>query len=212
VSAIEKRDILTLVDDSGLPRRRALAQLGLPKSTYYRWLKRQAEGRLEDKKGGSAIPWNKLRPEEEKHIIIQARASPELSSRQLSLRIIDSHGMYVSESTVYRILKREGLIKPAKIVGFKAGKEYHRKTKRPNELWSTDCAHLKVAEWGWYYLVTVMDDYSRFILSWELKNDMAAYSLIDVVQQAVDLTGLSDVLVEDRTVLLSDNGPGYLSR
>ena len=118
----------------------------------------------------------------------------------------------MSESTVYRILKREGLIKLAEIVGFKAGKEYRRKTKKPNELWATDCAHLKVIDWGWYYLVTVMDDFSRFILAWELKSDIAAGSLIDVVQQAVDLTGMTDVPVEDRTVLLSDNGPGYLSR
>ncbi len=212
MSAIEKGEILSLVANSGLPRSRALTQLGLPKSTYYRWLRRQAEGRLQDKKGGSPTPWNKLRPEEEVKILTQARASPELSARQLALRIVDFEGLYVSESTVFRILKREGLIKPAEIVGFKAGKEYHRKTKKPNELWATDCAHLKVVGWGWYYLVTVMDDFSRFILAWELKSDMAAGSLIDVVQQAVDLTAMSDVPVEDRTVLLSDNGPGYLSR
>lgn len=126
--------------------------------------------------------------------------------------MVDFSGMYVSESTVYRILKREGLIKPAEIVGFKAGKEYHPKTRGPNELWATDCAHLKVVDWGWYYLVTVMDDFSRFILAWELRSDMAAGSLIDVAQQAVDLTGMTDVPVEDRTVLLPDNGPGYVSR
>jgi transposase InsO family protein len=68
-----------------------------------------------------------------------------------------------------------------------------------------------VVGWGWYYLVTVMDDYSRMILSWELKPDMAAGSLIDVVQGAVDATGMTDVPLEDRTKLLSDNGPGYLS-
>jgi putative transposase len=144
--------------------------------------------------------------------LTQARASLELSSRQLALKLVDTEGWYVSESTVFRILKREGLIKPAEIVGFKASKEYHCKTKRPNELWATDCAHLKIIDWGWYYLVTVMDDYSRFILAWELKSDMTAGSLIDVVQQAVNLTGMSDVPIEDRTVLLSDNGPGYLSR
>jgi putative transposase len=212
VSAAEKRKILALVADSGLPRCRALEHLGMPKSTYYRWLRRQAEGRLQDKKGGSPLPWNKLRPEEEAVIIIQARTSPELSARQLALKLVDTEGWYVSESTVFRILKRAGLIKTAEIVGFKAGKEYHRKTQRPNELWATDCAHLKVVDWGWYYLVTVMDDYSRFILAWELKSDMAAGSLIDVVQQAVDATGMTDVPVEDRTVLLSDNGSGYLSR
>jgi len=128
------------------------------------------------------------------------------------LQLVDHEGWYVSESTIFRILKREGLIKLAEVVGFKAGKEYHRKTKRPNELWATDCAHLKVVDWGWYYLVTVMDDYSRYILAWELKNDMTAGSLIDVVQKAVDFTEMTDVPVEDRIVLLSDNGPGYLSR
>jgi len=212
VSAQEKREILRLVAESGLPCRHALAQLRLPKSTYYRWLRRQAEGRLEDSKGGSSMPWNRLKAEEEAKILDLARESPEISSRQLALTLVDAEGVYVSESTVYRILKREGLIKPAEIIGFKAGKEYRRKTTRPNELWATDCAHLKLVDWGWYYLVTVMDDFSRFILAWELKSDMAAGSLIDVVQQAVDLTGMTDVPVEDRTVLLSDNGAGYLSR
>ena len=148
MSAQGKSEILALVYNSGLPRRRALIQLGLPKSTYYRWLRQQTEGRLQDNKGGASLPWNKLRPEEEEKILAQARASPELSARQLALKLVDSEGWYVSESTVFRILKREGLIKPAEIVGFKAGKEYHRKAKRPNELWATDCAHLKVIDWG----------------------------------------------------------------
>ena len=212
MSAADKGKILVFVAGCGLPRRHALTQLGLAKSTYYRWLKRQADGGLKDRKGGTALPWNKLQPAETERVLSLARASPELSPRQLALILIDTQGAYISESTVYRILKREGLIKPAEIVGFKAGKEYHRKTKGPNELWATDCAHLRVVGWGWYYLVTVLDDYSRFILAWELKSDMAAGSLIDVVQKAVDATGMTDVPVEDRTVLLSDNGPGYLSR
>jgi putative transposase len=212
VSIMEKSEILFKVAGSGLPRRRALAQLGLAKSTYYRWLRRQTEGRAQDRKSGSPIPWNKLRPEEEERIFVLARALPELSCRELALRIVDGDGSYVSESTIFRVLKRVGLIKPAEIVGFKAGKEYHRKTKRVNELWATDCSHIKVIGWGWYYLVTVMDDYSRFILAWELKSNMAADSLIDVVQKAVDATGMTDVPVEDRTMLLSDNGAGYISR
>jgi putative transposase len=212
VSAKEKAEIIALVTGSELPCRRALAQLGLPRSTYYRWLQRQTEGRLEDRKGGSSIPWNKISPEEETRVLAEARASPELSCRQLACTLTDGAGMYISESTVYRILKREGLIRPAEIIGFKAAKEYHRKTIRPNELWASDCCHLRVSDWGWYYLETVMDDFSRFILSWDLKMDMTGGSLEDVVQQAVDFTGMTDVPVEDRTVLLSDNGAGYISQ
>jgi len=134
VSAKEKAEILDMVANSGLSRCKALGQLRLPRSTYYRWLKRLSEGRLEDNKGGSPIPWNKIRPEEESQILAEAGALPQLSCRQLALTITDSGKMYVSESTVYRILRREGLIKPAEIVGFKAAKEYHRKTKQPNEM------------------------------------------------------------------------------
>ena len=123
---------MTLVAESGLPRRRTLDHLGLSKSTYYRWLRRQAEGRLQDKQGGSSIPWNKLKPKEVTKILSRARESPELSSRQLALQLVDNERWYVSESTVFRILKQEGLIKPAEIIGFKAGNEYHRKTRRPN--------------------------------------------------------------------------------
>lgn len=212
MSATGKVEILSLVAKSGLSCSRALAQLKLPRSTYYRWLKRLSERRLTDKKGGSAIPWNKIRPIEARKILLTARESPGLSCRQLACSLTDNRGMYVSESTVYRILKREGLIKPAEIIGFKAAKEYRRKTKHPNELWATDCCHLKVVNWGWYYLETVMDDFSRFILSWDLKTDMTGESLEDVVQQAVDFTGMTDVPVENRTVLLSDNGAGYLSQ
>ena len=66
--------------------------------------------------------------------------------------------------------------------------------------------------WGYYYLVTVLDDYSRFILAWKLQRDMTADSLIEVVQLAIDATGMTEVPVEDHTKLLSDNGSGYVSR
>ena len=168
MSAEGKTEILALVANSGLPRIRALSQLRLPRSTYYRWLKRQIDGKLEDRKGGSSTPWNKISSEEETRVLAEARVSPELSCRQLACKITDSGNTYISESTVYHILKREGLIKPAEIIGFKAAKEYHRKTKQPNELWASDCCHLRVVDWGWYYLETVMDDFSRFILSWGL--------------------------------------------
>ena len=93
-----------------------------------------------------------------------------------------------------------------------AGKEYQHKTTGPHQLWATDASYFRVVGWGYYYLVTVMDDYSRFILAWKVQRDMTANSLIEVVQEAVDSTGMTDVPLEDRTKLLSDNGSGYVSR
>jgi putative transposase len=94
-------------------------------------------------------------------------------------------------------LKREGLVKKAEIKGFAAGKEYYRKTKKPNEMWATDASYFRVVGWGYYYLVTVMDDYSRYILAWDIKRDMTSDSLIDVIQQAIDATGMFQVSVKD---------------
>jgi transposase InsO family protein len=140
-----------------------------------------------------------------------ARGYPELSSRQLSAWVTDNEGFAVSESTVYHILRREGLVKRQEIQPA-AAKEYHTKTTRPHQMWATDASYFRVVSWGYYYLVTVMDDYSRFILAWKLQKDMSANSLIEVVQEAVDATGMTEVIVEDRTKLLSDNGAGYVSR
>jgi len=122
----------------------------------------------------------------------------------------------VGESTVYRILKREGLVKPPDMK-LPAGKEYQRKTSGPRQMWATGASYFRMRGWGYYYMVTVMDDYSRFILAWKLQLeklqlDMTSDSLIQVVQLAIDVTGMTEVPLEDRTGLLSDNGSGYVSR
>ena len=134
-----------------------------------------------------------------------------MSCRQLAAWTTDNQGFSVSESTAYRILRREGLVKRPEM-RLAAGKEYHRKTTGPHQMWATDASYFREVGWGYYYLVTVMDDYSRFILAHRLQRDMTSDSLIEVVQEAVDRTGMDQVPIEDRTRLLSDNGPGYVSR
>lgn len=211
MSLEEKASLIALVRSSPLPHKQVLAQLGLPRSTYYEWLRR-GEGTTNTPRAPSRPPWNRLRPEEEAAILAVARASPELSPRQLAFRITDTGAFSVSEATCYRLLKRHGLVKAAVAMGFAAEKEYRHKTSHPNQLWATDGAYLKVAGWGYYYLVTVLDDYSRYILAWRLQQDMTANSLIEAVQEAVEETGMTEIPLRDRTALLSDNGPGYLSR
>jgi|TARA_Y100000310_G_C20615218_1_gene780263 transposase InsO family protein len=205
MSPAGKAIILAQVESQFRSKRMALSVLGIPKSNYYRW--RQGETNSRTRKR----PWNRITPDEEDRILAAAIESPELSSRQLAVLITDNEGFAVSESTVYRILRREGLVKRQE-TQLMAAKEYHTKTTGPHQLWATDASYFKVAGWGYYYLVTVMDDYTRFILAWKLQKDMSANSLIEVVQDAVDATGMTDVPVEDRTNLLSDNGSGYLSR
>ncbi len=205
MSNVEKAVILSMVETMLRCKRQALFELGIARSTYYRWRQGQPDS------GNRKRPWNQITPGEEDRILAVARESPDLSSRQLSAWITDNAGFAVSESTVYRILRREGLVKRPE-VQLVAGKEYHTKTTRPHQMWATDASYFRVVGWGYYYLVTVMDDYSRFIQAWKLQKDMSTNSLIEVVQEAVDATGMTDVPVEDRTKLLSDNGAGYVSR
>ena len=207
----EKAAVLARVGSSPHPTRRALRDLGVPKSTYYRWLSRQRRQGLEDRPGGSTPAWNRLSPQEEEVVLAAAREMPELSSRQLAVCVTDNQGFFVSESTVYRILRRGGLVKSPEMQ-LKAGQEYHRKTTGPHQLWATDASYFRVVGWGYYYLVTVMDDYTRFILAHKLQGDMTTNSLTEVIQDAIDRTRMTEVPVADRTKLLSDNGPGYISR
>ena len=211
MSDVDKSAVLAQVEVLSGHKRQMLVELGVPRSTYYRWRQLQPSQRLWLYSAGERRPWNRLTPEEDARVLALARESPELSSRQLATWITDNASFAVSESTVYRILRREGLVKRPE-VQLVAGKEYHTKTTGPHQLWATDASYFRVVSWGYYYLVTVMDDYSRFILAWKLQRDMAADSLIEVVQQAIDATGMTEVPVEDRTKLLSDNGSGYVSR
>jgi transposase InsO family protein len=205
MSSVDKAIILAQVENQPRGKRRVLMALGIPKSSYYRWRQVQPDSRNRRR------PWNQITPEEEGKVLAVAREYPDLSSRQLAAWITDNKGFAISESTVYRLLRREGLVKHQE-TQIMAAKEYHTKTTSPHQMWATDAAYFRVVGWGYYYLVTVMDDYSRFILAWKLQKDMSANSLIEVVQEAVDATGMTDVPVEHRTRLLSDNGAGYVSR
>ena len=111
MSGTEKAEVLTKVTSSGLPKCRALGELGVPRSTYYRWLRRKEQQGLEDDIGASTPPWNKLASQEIDSVLTAAREMPELSCRQLAAWTTDNMGFSVSESTVYRILRREGLVK-----------------------------------------------------------------------------------------------------
>jgi len=211
MSNVEKAAILAVVEPMARRKRQALSELGIAKSTYYRWRQGQRCDGLEFHSEDRGRPWNRITPKEEGRMLAAARDFPELSSRQLATWITDNAGFAVSESTVYRILRREGLVKRSE-VQLVAGKEYHTKTTQPHQMWATDASYFRVVGWGYYYLVTVMDDYSRFILAWKLQRDMSADSLIEVIQEAIDATGMTEVSVEDRTKLLSDNGAGYICR
>jgi RNA-directed DNA polymerase len=209
-----KREVIEMVRRSPVAKKETLAELGLAASTYYRWQRRyRREGAvgLVDRRPQPVTIWNRLRPEEEQTILRTALAAPDHSPREIACWISDHAGFTISESSVYRVLKRHGLVREVQLEGFPAGPEYRIQTTRVNEQWQSDASYFFVG-WGWYYLISALDDFSRFLLAWELKTDMRSAFIREVVERAVEFTGMKNVPVEDRTRLLSDNGSSYLSQ
>jgi putative transposase len=83
---------------------------------------------------------------------MMAFEQPELSPRELATRFTDTNSYYVSESSVYRLLKAHDLIGSPAFIVIKAADEFRDKTTAPNQLWQTDFTYLKIIGWGWYYL------------------------------------------------------------
>ena len=156
--------------------------------------------------------WNKI-PENERQAIVElALENPELSSREIAVKYTDERGSFVSESSVYRILKACNLIVSPVFAVSRAKDKFQHPTTRINELWQTDFTYFKIIGWGWYYLSTVMDDYSRMILSWKLCSTMRAEDVKETLDLAIRRTGVHDARIEVRPRLLSDNGPCYISK
>ena len=212
--ASEKREIIELVEHSSLPVRRTLDRLGIPKSTFYGWYERYREGgdaALEDTRPNSGKAWNRLPAAICQSILELALERPELSSRELAVLFTEQQGYFVSESSVYRLLKAHDLITSPAFILMKASDTFQNPTTAPNQLWQTDFTYLKVIGWGWFYLSTVLDDYSRYILAWKLCDGMTARDVSDTLALALEASRLQAVNVSHRPRLLSDNGPSYVS-
>jgi len=213
-SAAEKHEIITLVENSTLSVRRTLAQLDIPKSTFYGWYDRFVQGGIEALEDGAPAPkrvWNKIPDQIGEAIVDLALREPELSPRELAVTFTDRQGYFVSEASVYRLLKARDLITSAAYILLKAADAFSNPTTAPNQLWQTDFTYLKVIGWGWFYLSTVLDDYSRCILAWKLCTSMTATDVSDTLQIALQTSGLDRATVVHRPRLLSDNGPSYIS-
>ncbi|MBA1145080.1 IS3 family transposase [Mesorhizobium neociceri] len=212
--ASEKLEIIRLVENSHLSARRTLQKLGIPRSTFNRWYDRFLAGgidALEDCRPRPNRVWNPIPEETRDQIIELALNEPELSPQELAVTFTDTRGYFVSESSVYRLLKAHDLITSPAFIVIKAADEFHDKTTAPNQLWQTDFTYLKVIGWGWFYLSTVLDDFSRYIIAWKLCTTMKAEDVTDTLTMALQASGCDSARVVQRPRLLSDNGPSYVS-
>ena len=210
----EKREIIRIVEQSSLSARRTLEQIGVPRATFYRWYDLYQTGgpeALEDRPARPSRVWNRIPDDVRAAIIELALEQSELSPRELAVRFTDSQGYFVSEATVYRLLKAHDLITSPAFIVMKAASEFTDKTSRPNEMWQTDFTYLKIIGWGWMYLSTILDDYSRYIIASKLCTTMKAEDVTDTLEMALAASGCDQAHVRHKPRLLSDNGPSYVA-
>src|SRR6476660_4810489 len=209
----EKLEIIRLVEQSHLPARRTLEMLGILPSTFYRWYDRYRAGgpdALEDRASKPDRVCNRIPDDVRQRIVAMALDVPELSPRELATRFTDT-GYFVSESSVYRLLKAHDLITSPAFIVIKAADEFKDKTTAPNQLWQTDFTYLKVTGWGWFYLSAVLDDFSRYIIAWKLCTTMKAQDVTDTLDIALTASGCDQARIIHKPRLLSDNGSSYVS-
>ncbi len=210
-SASEKQELIDIVVRSEIGVNRTLKEIGLNKSTFYNWYKVYSEEGIDGlapSKRTSNKQWNSI-PQEEKNLIVElALDYPHLSSRELAYKLTDEQQIFISESSVYRILKARGLITAPSHILLSAADEFTNKTGFVHQMWQTDFTYFKILGWGWYYLSTVLDDYSRYIVHWELCEGMKVQDVKRTIDRAIVKAKIKS---KQRPRLLSDNGSCYIA-
>jgi len=222
--ASEKLELIRTVEASHLPTRQTLKMLGIPSSTYYDWYARWNDGGIDALADRSPRPgsvWNHIPDDIREDVVDFALVHEDLAPRELAVKYTDEKRYLVSGSSVYRILSAEDLITAPAHVVIRAADEFRDKTTGPNELWQTDFIYLRIIGWGWFYLSTILDDYSRYIHSsgkrspgsfsdpprtLKLCTTMKAADVTDTLDLALEAYGCSDATVMHKPRLLSDNG------
>ena len=212
--ASEKLEIIRLVEQSHLPTKRTIDRLGIPRTTFYRWYDKYLTGGVEALEDRSPKPlrvWNRIPDDVRQQVVDLALDEPVLSPRELAVRFTDTRRYFVSESSVYRLLKAHDLITSPAFFVIKAADEFRDKTTAINQMWQTDFTYIKIIGWGWFYLSTILDDFSRYVVAWKLCTTMKTSDVTDTLELALQASGCDQVTVQHRPRLLSDNGASYVS-
>ena len=212
--ASEKLEILRTVEGSHLPTKQTLDMLGIPRTTFYRWYDLYLEGGLDglsDKPSRPSSVWNRIPDTRRDDLIELALEHEALRTRELAVKYTDEKRYLASEASVYRILKEADLITAPDYVVIKAAEEFKDKTTAINQMWQTDFTYIKIIGWGWHYLSTILDDYSRYIIAWKLCSTMRAKNVTDTIELALAASGCDQAVVQHKPRQLSDNGSCYIS-
>lgn len=187
---------------TGFPVIKLLNIYGISSSTYYGWFK--ADNSIKSERPVRSNNNKALLYEEIEAVKMFRCLYPDEGYRKLTWMMVDQNIVYIPETTIYRLLKRLGMLSMG-IAGDKADKEYANKPKYVHHHWHTDIAYIKIRG-IFYYLIMMLDGYSRFLLHWELMSDMTEISVSLFVQKT------REKYPEGKPMLIMDNGTQFVSR
>lgn len=178
-----------------------LGWLGLGSSKYYRWQERQGQANQHNGPLGKAH-W--LRVWEKAAILAYARAHPGQGYRRLSYLMLDEEVVAVSPSSVYRVLQAAGLLQRWPRTASRKGQGFDQPTQA-HQHWHIDMAYLNLGG-TFYYLCSVLDGYSRYLVHWEIREQMTETEVEIILQRA------REKFPTARPRIISDNGPQFIAR
>ena len=155
--------------------------------------------------------WHRSPDEVRDRLITRALDRAELSPRELAVTFTDTEGYFVSESSVYRLLKAHDLITSPAFIVMKAAHEFKDQTTTINQLWQTDFTYLKIIGWGWMVLSTIRDDFSRYVIAWKLCTTMTSRDVTATLELALQASGCDQADAVHKPRWRSDNGSSYSS-
>lgn len=188
-------------EKSAIGATRFIAWLGIAASKFYSW--RERYGRANEHNGG--VPRDFWLEEWEKQAIIAChRQNPLEGYRRLTFMMLDGDIVAVSPSSVWRVLSLAGLLTRWKPQPSRKGTGFEQ-PPQPHQHWHIDVSYINVAG-TFYYLCSVLDGYSRFLVHWDLRPSMTEAD-IEII-----LEGAKEKYPEARPRIISDNGPPFIAR
>jgi len=173
----------------------------VPEGTFYNW--RQRYGKVNEHNGW--IPRDHWLEDWEKKAILEFHLEHPLAGyRRLTYMMLDAEVVAVSATSVYRVLQQAGVLNRFNSKPSGKGKGFHQPTA-PHRHWHVDIAYLNIAG-TFYFLCSILDGYSRFIVHWEIREKMEEIDVEAIVQRA------REKFPGETPRIISDNGPQFIAK
>jgi putative transposase len=175
--------------------------LGIGRSKYYDWKRRYGQENHHNAPTPRTF-W--LEGWEQEAIIAFYAEHPDEGYRRMAYMMLDADVVAVSPSSVYRVLKKAGVLKKWANTASRKGKGFHQPEK-PHQHWHIDIAYINICG-TFYYLCSILDGYSRYVVHWEIRESMTEADVEVIIERA------REKFPEAKARVISDNGPQFVAK